>query len=227
MTTDVKAFESIIHYTFNDTSLLQKALTHPGMERKKGYAFERLEFLGDRVLGLCVAQSLYSRFVKEKEGLLARRLAKLVCKEKLLHIAKDIHLLEHMKVRQGDLLPNSGVLSDGVEALIGAMYLDGGLDPCERFIDKFWNDSYAQQSSVKDYKSRLQEFTQRRSQGIVSPIYTLTNTQGPDHAPVFCTRVDAEGFGKAHGEGVTKKHAEQEAAKALLFLLQKPKESKK
>lgn len=210
------SFESLIGYNFLKRSFLEKAMTHPGMGKKSGYEFERLEFLGDRVLGLVVASFLYENHTKEKEGLLARRLAKLVCKEKLLEVAEEIDLSSYIKARKGDLLPNSGILSDAVEALIGAIYLDNGIGGCNDFINKFWQDSFSNQSSSKDYKSILQEIVQKKTNGRVSPIYSVISIDGPAHTPLFKVKVVAESFGEECGSGINKKQAEQMAADLLI-----------
>ena len=211
-----------IPYVFKNPALLAKALTHPSISRfhkarfPKDSEFERLEFLGDRVLGLVIAQMVYKRYPKETEGDLAKRLAALVCREACLEIAAHLALKDYVKVSAGELSPASAVLADAVEALIGALYLDGGLEAACAFIYKYWLPLWEKDPKPpKDAKTELQECAQHKGSGIV-PVYEILEHSGPAHTPTFRVRVSVEGVGKAMGVGASKRQAEQMAAKLLL-----------
>ena len=206
-----------IAYTFTNRCFLKMALTHPSMMRsQRNSDFERLEFLGDRVLGLVIAQTIYERHGKETEGDLAKRLASLVCRETCLEVAHTIQLADCLKASFGDLSPNSAILADAVEALIGALYLDGGLEAAATFIRHYWQDILQRDiHPPKDAKTELQELAQRKGSGIV-PHYTVLEHSGPAHAPCFTVRVSVAKLGEAVGTGHSKRQAEQMAAKILL-----------
>ncbi|MBM3633371.1 MAG: ribonuclease III [Alphaproteobacteria bacterium] len=210
-------FLTQISYQFQDESLLKNALTHPSMSRSQKVSdFERLEFLGDRVLGLVVAQMVYERYPNEKEGDLAKRFAALVCREACLEVAQQIHLSEFLNASLADTSPNSVVLADAVEALIGAIYLDGTLEAATVFIHNYWIPLLEKDiRPPKDPKTALQELAQSKSLGSV-PVYEILEHSGPAHTPTFTVRVYVSGFGEAIGTGTSKRQAEQMAAKALL-----------
>jgi ribonuclease-3 len=210
-------FLTQISYQFQDESLLKNALTHPSMSRSQKVSdFERLEFLGDRVLGLVVAQMVYERYPNEKEGDLAKRFAALVCREACLEVAQQIHLSEFLNASLADTSPNSVVLADAVEALIGAIYLDGTLEAATVFIHNYWIPLLKKDiRPPKDPKTALQELAQSKSLGSV-PVYEILEHSGPAHTPTFTVRVYVSGFGEAIGTGTSKRQAEQMAAKALL-----------
>ncbi|WP_010297336.1 ribonuclease III [Candidatus Odyssella thessalonicensis] len=203
-----------LKFTFKDPSLFDKAITHPSFRRRKVNDFERLEFLGDRVLGIIVAEMLYKAFPLEKEGDLAKRQAVLISRDVCQEIAYEIELHEDIKVVGTGLDGNSAVLSDAMEALIGAMFLDQGLEVTRQHILPLWEKRLAiTQAPPKDHKSLLQEWTQSRGLGI--PAYELVNQTGPAHAPEFeiLLKVDDHSV-KARGK--SRKLAEQEAAKQML-----------
>jgi ribonuclease-3 len=206
-----------IPYTFQDQGLLQKALTHPsGVRSRKASDFERLEFLGDRVLGLLVAQMVYKRYPSEKEGDLAKRFAALVCREACLEVAHQMQLSGHLKASLGEGVPDSVILADAVESLIGAIYLDGGLKAASAFIDEYWPALLEKDHRPpKDPKTCLQELAQSKSLGSV-PTYEVLDHSGPAHTPTFTVRVVVKGLGEATGIGASKRQAEQMAARALL-----------
>jgi ribonuclease III len=206
-----------IPYTFANPHLLKMALTHPSMLRtQRNSDFERLEFLGDRVLGLVVAQTIYERHIHETEGDLAKRLANLVCRETCLEVAHTLKLSDSLKASFGDLSPNSAILADAVEALIGALYLDGGLEAAAAFIRHYWQPFLERDiHPPKDAKTELQELAQRKGSGIV-PHYTVLEHSGPAHAPHFTVRVSVAKLGEAIGTGNSKRQAEQMAARLLL-----------
>lgn len=210
-------FLARIPYTFQNQSLLKKALTHPSSTRShKMSNFERLEFLGDRVLGLLIAQMVYERYPLEKEGDLARRFAALVCREACLEVAHQMQLSDYLQASLGDTSPHSVILADAVEALIGAIYLDGGLEVAAAFINAYWPALLEKDiRPPKDAKTALQELAQSKSLGSV-PVYKVLDHSGPAHTPIFTVRVSVEGMGEAVGTGTSKRQAEQMAAKLLL-----------
>jgi len=211
------SFLAKIPYTFRDKDLLAKALTHPSTSRShQASDFERLEFLGDRVLGLLVAHIVYERYGSEKEGDLARRFAALVCREACLEVANTIQLSQYLKASLDDMAPHSVILADAVEAFIGAIYLDGGLEAASAFINAYWPALLEKDiSPPKDAKTALQELAQSKSSG-KAPVYTVLEHSGPAHTPTFTVQVSAEGLGEATGTGPSKRQAEQMAAKVLL-----------
>lgn len=188
-------------------------LSHGG--RRADY--ERLEFLGDRVLGVCVADMLYHRFPQELEGALAHRFTDLVREETLAEIARKLDIPRFLITNENGLRHNDSVLSDVCEALIGAVFLNEGFDAARALITQYWQPimlSYRQ--APKDSKSALQEWTQEHFGQL--PIYKLTARSGPDHAPVFHVEVHVAGHCRT-AQGPSKKTAEQTAAKLLLEAL--------
>jgi len=214
----VTRLETLVGHAFGDRSLAEMALTHPSTEGEAHY--QRLEFLGDRVLGLAIARWLYDTFPSEPEGHLNRRLAALVRRERLAQIAGEIGLGPLVRMAG----PSAGgeaeglttaVLADVCEAVIGAMYLDGGLGPVERFIRRHWKQALeAGPSAYRDAKTALQEWAQARGHGL--PTYRQLGRTGPDHAPRFEIEAVIDGAGTATGTGATKRAAEQAAAARLL-----------
>lgn len=221
MATRLDALEKRIAYSFNDRSFLERALTHGsyGDGRRKVRSYERLEFLGDRVLGLITARRLFEVFEGMDEGGLAHRLNALVNKEACAKVARMCQLGEALKMSSGEERlggrDKTSILGDATEALLGAIYMDGGLAAAEQFYDRYWGDEIeALTSQPKDPKSRLQEWTAANGWG--SPTYALTERSGPDHRPVFTVSVEVEGLDPASGEGATKQAAQRAAAEALL-----------
>ena len=217
----LKALEGRIHYQFKDKSLALVALTHSsyGDGRRKGHDNERLEFLGDRVLGLMTAEKLYHLFV-EDEGTLARRLNALVRKETCAKIARKIGLGEALfmsssEERQGGR-DKMSILGDACESLLAAIYLDGGIEAAWSFFERFWSEdiNIVSDISAKDPKTSLQELAS--SSGGGAPVYSVQNKSGPDHRPLFVVEVSVERIGSAVGTGKSKKDAERFAAMHLL-----------
>lgn len=210
-------FMESIHYTFKDQTLLKRALTHPSSLRSQTVShFERLEFLGDRVLGLIVADMVYNRYPLEKEGDLAKRFAALVCREACLEVANAIQISDYLKASMLDTAPHSVILADAVEALIGAIYLDGGLEAAVGFVYAYWPPLLEKDiRPPKDAKTTLQELAQSKSLGS-APFYEVLEHSGPAHTPTFKVKVVVEGLGEAVGTGTSKRQAEQMAAKLLL-----------
>lgn len=213
--------EEAIQISFTNKNLIEKALTHPsyGDGRSKKPNYERLEFLGDRVLGLLTAERLFAR--KEgDEGSMARRLNALVRKEACAQIARKIDLGAYLlmspsEVRQGGR-DKTSILGDACESLLAAIYLDGGMDAAGKFYDKFWHEELENvfKKSNKDPKTELQEKASANKYGI--PVYTVIERSGPDHRPLFVIEVDVPGLGAAKGTGKSKKDAERFAALHLL-----------
>jgi len=218
--------EQIVGYTFRNKRVLEEALTHPSCAETRGnlpFSYQRLEFLGDAVLGLVVAELLYALYPGENEGSLAKRHAALVRSEALADVARRLELGPHIRMNTGaqdggrDLSSN---LEDVCEALIGAMYLDGGFDIARNFVFRHWEPmARAISEPPKDAKTALQEWAQGR--GLPLPEYRVTETIGPAHAPEFTIAVSVEGGKPAVAKAASKRQAEQLAAKALLEQLRK------
>ncbi|RMF11607.1 MAG: ribonuclease III [Alphaproteobacteria bacterium] len=213
----VVRIETITGHHFRDSGLLLSALTHPSTGEKHHY--QRLEFLGDRVLGLIVAHWLYDSFPDEPEGRLNRRLAALVRKEALAEIAEELAIGDLIRLDQGaaraGVQRQAAVLADVMEALIGALYLDAGLEAARRFVMRHWKPRLERGPGVyQDAKSALQEWLHRRRWP--PPEYRLAAQEGPDHAPVFEIEVVVPGRGSARAKAGSKRTAEQQAAARLL-----------
>lgn len=210
-----------IGYHFKTPALLTRALTHPSLAKQENN--QRLEFLGDAVIGLVVAHIIYDLFPHEQEGDLARRQAGLIRGETLTQVARDIGLGEALNVAlcevQSNGRSNSSNLEDAMEALIGAIYLDGGLEAAKNFIVPRWSE-LAKNVIIppKDAKTALQEFAQGR--GLPLPSYKLLDTKGSAHAPIFTVEVTVQGFEPATAQAASKRTAEQQAAKNLLEILE-------
>lgn len=212
--------EQALGYSFKDGKILLEALTHRGANAASP-ANERLEFLGDRVLGLVIAETLLKEFPKEEEGALATRLAALVSAPVCGRIAGGIGLAAHMKMAPGQRADDehTAVLADACEAMIGALYMDGGLDAARAFIAAKWSEHiHADLTPPKDAKTALQEWAQAR--GLPLPAYRVVQETGPAHAPSFVMAVSVEGHAEKIGAGRTKRLATQEAAAALLAALE-------
>ena len=205
---------------------MERALTHPSVTSdpaRSGGDYERLEFLGDRVLGLIVAEMLFRQFPDEAEGNLAKRLAQLVRKETLAAVARELELGDFMRLEMGDGeasgRENPGLLSDTCEAVIAALYLDGGLDVAKQFIGKNWQERVeAHGAPPADSKTTLQEWAQGR--GLPLPKYEEVTRSGPAHSPLFTVSVQLQGRDAVEGEGRSKRAAEQDAATKMLEALQ-------
>jgi ribonuclease-3 len=220
---DVAAFaiEQLGH-TPRDSALFEAALTHSS---SRGENYERLEFLGDRVLGLVMARWLYERFPNEPEGSLSRRFNTLVDRVTCSDVGREIGL--PAVIRLGKQARDDGanwsdnVVGDVVEAVIGAVYLEGGLDEAEALIRRLWGPLIEEQRGVpKHPKSALQELAASRE--LPNPNYEIVSRTGAHHAPKFTVRVSIKTLGEAEAEGPSKQEAETEAAKALLARLSSP-----
>lgn len=207
--------EERLGYIFEDRQLLDRALTHSSAQAS--YSNERLEFLGDRVLGIVVAEYLFQEPERHNEGDMAARLNHFVRGEACAKIAKNIRLSDGMRSRAHDqdgVLADS-ILADAMEAVLAAVFLDGGMGEARHVVLRLWSDLLAQEpESFKDPKSRLQEYSQ--SVGLGLPHYQLEGSDGPDHAPQFHVVVSLDGAENARGSGASKRDAERQAAKAML-----------
>jgi ribonuclease III len=214
--------EERIGYRFKDGALLDCALTHISAlkgSRNRAGSYQRLEFLGDHVLGLVISDVLFRAFPKADEGELSRRLADLVRKETCAEIAVTIELGAAIKL--GSSEANAGgrkrpaILADVCEALIGAVYLDGGYPAADGLVERLWQVRIqAKAQPVRDSKTVLQEWAQAR--GLPTPVYREVARIGPDHSPVFCVAVQLPNFAPTEGSGRSKRAAEQAAATAML-----------
>jgi ribonuclease III len=211
--------ENSLSYSFKDRSLLDQALTHRSVEAAGGADYERLEFLGDRVLALVVTEMLMAAFPVEREGALAKRLAALVRQETLADVARDIGLGGYIRLSRGEAdgggRENEAILADVCEAVIAAIYHDGGIAAARDFIERHWRGRLQSVSAPpQDAKTTLQEWAQGR--GLALPSYVITAREGPDHAPVFTVQVALTDGQSADGRGPSKRVAEQAAARKLL-----------
>jgi ribonuclease-3 len=215
--------EARLGYKFADPTLLDRALTHSSAiapAKRIEQSYQRLEFLGDRVLGLVVADLLYRRFPKATEGDLSRSLNALVRKETCAMIAREVAL--GLEVNLGESEARTGgaekdaILGDVIEAVIGAIYMDGGLGPAFEVIERLFGEHMAQSGSERaDAKTTLQEWAQGR--GLEPPAYVEVARRGPDHAPEFTIAVRLGGFPELTATGPSKKLAEHKAAEAFLL----------
>jgi ribonuclease-3 len=223
------AFAAALGYTFANRDLLREALTHrSAVDRQRGrnldlrHGNERLEFLGDRVLSLAVADVLIRRFPDESEGELARRHAALVRAETLAEVARAIGLGAHLTLAESEEATGGrekpAILADACEAVIGALYRDGGLDAARRFVERYWVPRIEHEAKPpRDPKTALQEWAQGR--GLPLPSYREVGREGPPHAPQFIMEVAVRGRVPAQGSGKTKREAERAAATAMLDAL--------
>lgn len=217
----IAALETRIHYVFKDKELALRAMTHSsyGDGRRAVRDNERLEFLGDRILGLLTAERLF-HLIDGKEGDMARRLNALVRKETCSRVARLVGLGEALQMspaeeKQGGREKTS-ILGDACEALLAALYLDGGIKAVTDFYDRFWQSEIdlVTNSNSKDPKTELQE--RASAEGGGQPVYTVVKRSGPDHRPLFVIEVAVKNIGAAQGTGKSKKDAERFAAKHLL-----------
>lgn len=220
MSGDVAELEKKIGHEFSDKSLLRGALTHSSTGADQNY--ERLEFLGDRVLGLVIAEILYAKFPQEPEGDLARRLSALVQGTWLAKMGQLIDLGTYMNFSDSERAAggneNENLIADGMEALIGAIYLDAGLVPCRHFIQKLWGDNFETMTRPPRHpKTELQEWAQ--AQNLPLPAYKIIGQNGPDHAPLFELELSVHGHSAVKAEGKSRSAAEKAAAQLFLDYL--------
>jgi len=224
----MEKLEEKIGYSFKDKGLLQTALTHSSYANEKhdrSLSYERLEFLGDSILGLVTAEFLYSHEPALPEGRMTRLRAELVCEGSLKKVAEELGIGEHMRLGKGEERSGgrhrASILADMVEAVIAAIYLDSGMDAARSFIIErlLKNADLGEQHKIADYKTELQELVQRKSDSHIS--YELTGESGPDHNKTFSFCVYINGVAAGQGSGRSKKEAEQAAACAALEKMRK------
>lgn len=215
--------QQTLHYPFRDVKLLRLALTHRSLVREGSESSnQRLEFLGDAVLGLVIAEMLYALYPSEAEGDLSKRLVSLVNGEQLATIAQTMQLGGAMLMSAGEVeqggRENPSNLEDACEALLGAVYLDGGIEAARNLIHRFWQPyASAMSAPPKDAKTALQEWAQARS--LPLPEYALISAEGPSHAPLFIIELRVKGQNPVRAEAGVKKTAERLAAEKLLAQL--------
>ncbi|WP_429808236.1 ribonuclease III [Ensifer sp. B1-9] len=218
-TEDRAKLETVIGYQFAEKERLDRALTHSSARSAKGSNYQRLEFLGDRVLGLCVAELLFQTFRDANEGELSVRLNQLVSAESCAKVADDLEL--HQFIRTGsDVKKITGkammnVRADVVESLIAAIYLDGGLEAARGFVLRHWKDRAVRADGARrDAKTELQEWAHAKFG--IAPTYRTDDRSGPDHDPRFTVTVEISGIAPETGIDRSKRGAEQVAAMKLL-----------
>lgn len=211
-------FCAILGYKFNKISLYKKALTHSSVTKDKSENNERLEFLGDRVLGLSVAKMLYETYPFEDEGSLAIRHANLVSAHSCASVSEKLFLQQLIELgsqeqkRQG--YKNRNILADCVEAILGAIFLDSDFDTAYSIVERFWKEKVeASKTPIKDFKTTLQEYTQKKDGS--HPEYILVSKTGPAHSPVFNVMATVDGI-TVKAEGRSRKEAEQLVAADLV-----------
>jgi ribonuclease-3 len=235
------SLEAALYHHFAHKELLERALTHSSLAHEAGghaqnsQDNERLEFLGDAVVGLIVADSLYRRYPELPEGALTRLRATLVSRRHLASIAESLGLGAHLRLGRGEERSGgrakSALLANAMEAVIGAVYLDGGLETARRVIEtqviEPWVSALHEQlrtgDEIGDFKSALQQLLQARKQG--QPEYRTTGETGPDHRKRFFVEARVAGQTLAEGAGRTRKHAEQEAARQAIEKLRSTEEA--
>jgi ribonuclease-3 len=219
----ISDLEKAIGYRFNNISLLQNALAHSSYANERWHnslmSNERLEFLGDSILGMTVADHLYRNFPDRPEGELTRMRADMVCEKTLAAVANQIGLGQHLLLGHGEERfggrNRESILADAVESIIAACYLDGGFESAAAFIRSFilCHVPVKQLQNV-DYKTKLQELVQRKKNQVI--VYTLVGESGPDHEKSFLVEVSINDYVVGRGSGRSKKRAEQDAARVAI-----------
>ncbi|MEG3617413.1 ribonuclease III [Magnetovibrio sp. PR-2] len=223
MATDLDHLQDLLGHAFTNEDLLNQALRHASTTEQRTSSNERLEFLGDRVLGLVMAEMLYAQFPDEEEGELARRFAGLTSRDTLARVGDGFALANLVHTQSVDAETSArshdSVVADTLEAVLGALYLDGGLDIAAAFIQTRWADLVTEDiKPPKDAKTALQEWAQGRALGL--PKYDIVGRSGPDHAPTFTIQVSVKDSGAGEGQGASRRAAEQDAAAKLLAELE-------
>ena len=220
MTNKTKPFselEKIIEYKFDDIHWLERALTHSSTNDP--YNYQRLEFLGDRVLGLVIAGALFLEFKGENEGGLAKRHTALVQGSTCAIIGQTINISDYIIFSESERLAGGGsnenIIGDVMESLLGAIYIDGGYDAVQKVILKLWGDNIKTlEQAPQDPKTELQEWVQAR--GLELPAYEVVDRKGPDHAPVFMIELKVDGQKTVSAEGASRRQSEKNAACLML-----------
>jgi ribonuclease-3 len=224
----VADLERNLGHVFTDRDLLERALTHAsvGDGAREVRHNERLEFLGDRVLNLCAAERLMALYPDVREGEMSRLLASLVNYHACARIARRVGLTDALRLSASatkvGARKSDAVLGDACEALIAALYIDGGLDAARAFFLTFWAEEFDRldEPEVKDPKTQLQEWAQGR--GLPLPAYAIVSREGPDHAPCFTIEVVVEGFPAERAQGRSRQDAEKAAAQTMLLKREGP-----
>jgi len=216
MTEQSTKLEQKINIKFKDQDLLKKSLIHKSNDND--YNNEKLEFLGDRVLGLILAKTLLKIYPNEKEGVIDKKFANLVNKKTCLLIAKKIELKKYITTGnsyKGLSRSDDKIISDGLEALLGAVYLDQGITVVEKLILNLWDDFLDKSLITKiDAKTQLQEYSLKKFKSL--PVYKINKQSGPQHSPIFKVEVQIKNSEKYFASGTSKKNAQQNAAQKLL-----------
>ena len=220
LSADLAVFSKHLGHDFEHLELLVRALTHPSMSSPNRENNQRLEFLGDRVLGLVMAEALFSKDKKAAEGVLAPQFNALVRKETCAEVAKSIDLGTVLKLGRSEQKSGGrrkdALLADALEAVIAAVYLDGGFDAAREVILTLWGHRIKEvKEDARDAKTALQEWAQARGQN--PPVYSLLSRDGPDHQPVFTIQVALDSDETEMATAGSKRLAEQAAARALLM----------
>lgn len=223
----MQEFQNRIGYRFKNEKLLETALTHSSYSREKGAAIEyneRLEFLGDAFFDAVIGEELFRDFPDQEEGFLSRTRASLVCEKSLVNVARKVNLgslllLGHGEEKTGGRERDS-ILADAMEAVIGAIFLDGGYEAVRETVLKLFADAITDAKAgklvVEDYKTALQEVLQAEGKTLDKVKYVDAGTEGPDHDKTFTVRLEIEGEPAAEGKGKSKKQAQQAAAEVAL-----------
>ena len=215
MKINLKSLEEKIRYKFNSKEILSKSLTHKSYSDNNN---EKLEFLGDRVLGLIISKNLLIKYPDEKEGIIDKKYANLVNKKKCAEISSKINLQKYMFLGDNYKKNNQKhekISGDCLEALIGAIFIDGGLKNVEKFILNYWKDSLEKSDlTIIDSKTKLQEYSLKKFKKL--PTYVLLKTSGPHHKPIFKVTATTPDSTKVYATGSSKKDAQQNAAKKML-----------
>lgn len=224
MKNNIKELQEKLGYTFNDEAILIRALSHSSYVNENhsaGDSNERLEFLGDSVLGLITAENFFKNYKKLPEGELTKLRAATVCEKSLAGFARQLELGKYLLLGKGEILTGGrerpSIQADAFEAIIAAIYLDGGMEAARNFVLKYIEEAIRQQQSIRDYKTMLQEVVQRNPGEIIE--YVLTGETGPDHDKRFEVEVHLNSNVIGRGIGKSKKKAEQEAAREALELM--------
>ncbi len=224
MTADIRKLQEKIEYTFRDTELLHRALSHSSYVNERQNAHqsnERLEFLGDSVLGFITAEYYYSQFKAYPEGDLTKLRAAMVCEKSLCVFARELDLGTYLLLGKGELCTGGrerpSILADAFEALIAAIYLDGGMEEAKKFVLRFVRKAAGTPGAFHDYKTKLQEIIQKNPEESVE--YVHVGESGPDHDKRFTVEVHLNSNVIGRGVGKSKKLAEQEAAREALTLM--------
>lgn len=213
--------EDILQYHFHNQHLLTQALTHSSVTNNEHRNYERLEFLGDRVLGMTMAHLLFKMFPDDREGQLSQRHVKLVCADTVAEVALKLHLNDYIIAKDKETVKSTNVLCDVGEAIIGAIYIDSDIEEAIAFVERNWKDliDKSDNGSQKDFKTRLQE--KFHTLHLPSPVYELLAKEGSEHEPSFKVKVTLNDETFAFGKGKNKKAAEQQAAGNLLKIMDK------